>query len=375
MEHMACALWLVVLLVLKSVYGYESLQSMPKDPHLELRRKELLRSGYIYAGNVNARAHSFRRSRWNCSACQENLLSSDNSFPGPQSPIVSQTILADGSKYIRRESSVELTNEKLSRDYSRHNRRPPKWSRRLSQMWGPYDPEIQLNGADRKRVRSAHYPFSAVGQFDNGCTGTLVGPCHVLTAGHCIFDPSQLLWSKTLGFAPGRTGLGGWAPHGWAQVRSTNVMMRWELLSDYSADIGMVVLDWRIGERAGVMRFGSGDAEEMVSINMAGYPADKARGEMWYDYCSGSKQSGQGEDAIHHSCTPEKGNSGSPLWVYKRWNAFREIRGVHTGVLSDAAVQLTDSGNLTEYQQPFGVILTEKETAIIQKWIDEQECY
>lgn len=206
-------------------------------------------------------------------------------------------------------------------------------------------------------------------------SGTLIGPCHVLTAGHCLYHPKRNKWLQRPGFTPGRTGSGGWAPHGKAKVRSMNVMIGWQLLSNYSADIGLAVLDWRVGDRTGTLDFGPGNLEEPVSLNMAGYPDDKGNGEMWYDFCYGSQFEYSIGKVVHHKCTSDNGNSGSPLWVYKKWGNFRQIQGVHTGVFGGVSVALTNSGGVGGNVQPYGAVLSAEKTKIIRKWINDNQCY
>lgn len=204
--------------------------------------------------------------------------------------------------------------------------------------------------------------------------GTLVGPCHVLTAAHCIYDAKNQQWSDKLGFTPGRTGGGAWEPHGRAEARSTNVMLGWQLFSDYTADLGLVVLDRRIGDVVGTMSFGDNNRGEVIPLNMAGYPNDKGHGEMWYDYCEGAKHDHSTNNVVYHSCTPYNGNSGSPLWVYEPSGSFREIRGVHTGVVSHVSVMLSANGQDDNKQQPFGVMITEHESSTIRRWMHENQC-
>lgn len=208
-----------------------------------------------------------------------------------------------------------------------------------------------------------------------GILGTLVGPCHVLTAAHCLYDPKKHTWMKERGFTPGRTGSGAWAPHGRAEIRSMNVMIGWQILSNYSADIGLAVLDRRIGDETGTLDFGPGISEAPVSLNMAGYPDDKGNGEMWYDFCYGSQYEYNIGDVVHHKCTPDNGNSGSPLWVYKKWGKARQIQGVHTGVFGDVTVALTNKEGSGGNVQPYGAMLSFENTNIIHKWINDNECY
>ena len=45
---------------------------------------------------------------------------------------------------------------------------------------------------------NTHFPWSAVAYISNGCTGTFVGPRHVLTTGHCVYNYTTGSWYKNL---------------------------------------------------------------------------------------------------------------------------------------------------------------------------------
>ncbi|GMH45431.1 hypothetical protein BSKO_13388 [Bryopsis sp. KO-2023] len=335
------------------------------DPSEAKRKQELLDTGYIYVGNVDSEEPPWK----NCShqACDWDPLSQPPGAAAPvDPPLVSQMVLGDGSRFVRKEFENMREEEEGGANVENRNRK-------LAQVSGPFDAEMQMNGQDRRQVRNSKYPFSAIGQLDNGCTGTLVGPCHVLTAGHCVFDPQTRNWSRNLGFTPGRTGSDIWPPHGRAEYRDKQVMIGWQLLSNYSSDIGLIILDRPIGHRAGTMNFGAGHDGETVALNMAGYPNDKGNGQLWFDFCEGAYFS-YSPRVVYHQCTPDNGNSGSPLWVYKRKSGFREVRGVHTGLVSDVSVFLTDPSGSGFTRQPYGVMLYKQATAVLRKWIDENKC-
>lgn len=48
------------------------------------------------------------------------------------------------------------------------------------------------------------YPFSAIGQLASGCSAFMVGPCHLLTVAHCVYDPQARIWWPGLEFYPAR---------------------------------------------------------------------------------------------------------------------------------------------------------------------------
>ncbi|KXJ86073.1 trypsin-like cysteine/serine peptidase domain-containing protein [Microdochium bolleyi] len=172
---------------------------------------------------------------------------------------------------------------------------------------------------DRVALTDSAYPWSAIGkvQWSNGvwCSGTLVGPRHVITARHCTPTNGEKV---SVRFSPfyynGETKYPGSAVT--TYIYATNKAGQ----CLYGLDWAVHILKDRIGEQRGF--FGARTLTSAMlnknNINNAGYPGDKFNGQRPIR-SKGSKLLGMGGCASDSPATANVdtagGQSGSSIWA------------------------------------------------------------
>lgn len=158
-----------------------------------------------------------------------------------------------------------------------------------------------------------------------GGSGVLVGPHHVLTCAHNVYNFEKKHWASQIDVYPARNRRS--APFGRSSVTRTYVFENWTNEKDRGFDIALLVLNQSVGLMAGWGGLFSGGDRDLINrmVYITGYPGDKDFDEMWE---MGHRIEKVYSEVFEYEIDTAPGQSGSAIWSID--NGLPIIFGVHT---------------------------------------------
>ena len=188
----------------------------------------------------------------------------------------------------------------------------------------------------RMQVENTGSPtYQVFGQVEDFCSGTMISPRLVLTAGHCVFDLETGKAIPVHKFTPGRNQK--FEPYGSIDVVKIHVAREYTM-GDTSRDIAILVLKEPVGMQTGWLSI-AWDHSTLPPHNSAlggwsgpgtivGYPGDKTSKTMWLVACD-FYVAPTAQRLPQYTCDTFGGMSGSSL-VGGNARGQAMIFGVHT---------------------------------------------
>jgi len=153
-------------------------------------------------------------------------------------------------------------------------------------------------------------------------SGIMIGPRHVLTCGHNVYNPEVKKWADKIFVSPGANE--NKAPFGRYSALKVFTLQDWAI-GKKEADLALIILEKDIGTYTGWASFSAfEDAEfEDTLFYVTGYPGDKSQRGLWQ---MKGGISDTNSSVLAYKISTYFGQSGSGVW---RKGAFPTVIGIH----------------------------------------------
>jgi glutamyl endopeptidase len=159
-------------------------------------------------------------------------------------------------------------------------------------------------------------------------TGWLAGPRTIITAGHCVFDSTQMGgWAKKIRISPGRDG--DERPVAPVESEKFSTVDRWRANQDPDFDMAAIHLTQPLGDTLGWFGVASLTDDQLrgYMVNVSGYPGTPGGGtEQWW---AKNRIREVTPRRIFYEVDTSGGQSGGPAYIYESVDSPPVVVGIH----------------------------------------------
>lgn len=183
----------------------------------------------------------------------------------------------------------------------------------------------------RRRVYTSTFPERATVYITyNGnahCSGAMIGPSAVATAGHCVERGTSGGFYTPGLFRVYPASDGTYRPYGYCTAKELWTVAGWANNGDDEYDYGAIILNCTVGNSTGYYGWTTANPQNQPTT-IPGYPGDKPAGQQ---YQSNDKVRATGALKIFYPNDTYGGMSGSPVWYDKNGAYMIGIHGYGVG--------------------------------------------